>query len=136
MQKEAWLLCIFLHNHNYQGGKGKFIYKALILGNKQLLSNMIDCEATKVPYITSDCLPHRQFYIMLKLHSQSLCYSYIAIYIASKLASYIASQLSSISCQFLDIRSYNQLPNEQKWSKSEQKWSVSEQTRLLARNVP
>ena len=42
----------------------------------------------------------------------------------------------SVSCQFLDTGSYNQLSNEQKWSKSEQKWSISKQTRLLARNVP
>ena len=30
-----------IHNHNYQGGTGKFIYKALILYNKQFPSNMI-----------------------------------------------------------------------------------------------
>ena len=29
-----------------QGGKGEFMYKASILGNKQLLSNMIDRKAT------------------------------------------------------------------------------------------
>ena len=46
MQERAWLLCIFFSNHNYQGGTGEFIYKALILGNKQLLSNMIDHKAT------------------------------------------------------------------------------------------
>ena len=38
------------HNHNYQGGTGKFIYKASILENKQLPSNMIDHEATQVPH--------------------------------------------------------------------------------------
>ena len=46
---------IFFHNHNYQGGTvyiGKFIYKALILDNKQLLSNMKDHETTQVPYTT------------------------------------------------------------------------------------
>ena len=49
----------------------------------------------------------------------------------------------SVSCQFSDIGSHNQLSNEQKRSKSEQKWSeseqkqsVSEQTRSFARNVP
>ena len=42
----------FFCNHNYQGGTGEFIYKASILGNKQLLSNMIDCEATQVPHTT------------------------------------------------------------------------------------
>ena len=51
-QEGAWSLYIIFHNHNYQGGIGKFIYKALILGNKQLLSNMVDCEATQVPYTT------------------------------------------------------------------------------------
>ena len=35
----------------------------------------------------------------------------------------------SVSCQFSDIGSYNQLSNEQKRS-------ISEQTRLFARNVP
>ena len=40
------------HNHNYQEGTSKFINKALILDNKQLLSNMIDHEATQVPYTT------------------------------------------------------------------------------------
>ena len=46
MQEGAWLLCILSCNHNYQEGTGEFIYKDLILGNKQLLSNMIDREAT------------------------------------------------------------------------------------------
>ena len=45
-QEKVWLLCIFFCNHNYQGTTGEFIYKALILGNKQLLSNMIDRKAT------------------------------------------------------------------------------------------
>ena len=40
------LLCIFFYTHNYQGGTGEFIYGASILGNKQLLSNKIDCKAT------------------------------------------------------------------------------------------
>ena len=46
------------------------------------------------------------------------------------------TKLSSVSCQFSDIGSHNQLSNEQKWSESEQKQSVSEQTRSFARNVP
>ena len=46
------MLYIFFHNHNYKGGAGKFISKALILNNKQLISNMIDCEATQVLYTT------------------------------------------------------------------------------------
>ena len=45
MQEGTWLLCIFFCNHNYQGGTGEYIYKALIIGNKQLLLNMIDCKA-------------------------------------------------------------------------------------------
>ena len=43
---------------------------------------------------------------------------------------------ASVSCQFLDIGSLNQLSNEQKRSISNQKRSVSEQTRSFARNVP
>ena len=46
MQEGVWLLYIFFCNHNYQGDTGEFIYKASILANKQLLSNMMDCEAT------------------------------------------------------------------------------------------
>ena len=46
MQEMVWLLCIFFCSHNYQGSTGEFICKASILGNKQLLSNMIDHEAT------------------------------------------------------------------------------------------
>ena len=46
MQERAWLLCIFCCNHNYQERTGEFIHKALILGNKQLFSNMVDREAT------------------------------------------------------------------------------------------
>ena len=42
----------------------------------------------------------------------------------------------SVSCQFSDIGSRNQLSNAQKQSESEQKRSVSEQTRSFARNVP
>ena len=34
----------FLVNYNKQEGTGKFIYTPLILDNKQLLSNMIDCK--------------------------------------------------------------------------------------------
>ena len=46
MQEGALLLCIFFYNHNHHGGTGEFIYKNLILNYKQLLLNMIDCEAT------------------------------------------------------------------------------------------
>ena len=34
------------HNHNYQGGIVN-LGKSSILGNEQLLSNMIDCKATQ-----------------------------------------------------------------------------------------
>ena len=44
--------------------------------------------------------------------------------------------ICSVSNQFSDIGSHNQLSNEQKRSESEKKQSVSEQTRLFARNVP
>ena len=43
---------VAVHNHNYQGGTGKFIYKALIVDNKLLYSNMADRKATQVPYTT------------------------------------------------------------------------------------
>ena len=46
MQERAWLLCIFFYYHNYQRGTAEFIYKALILSNKQFLSNMLDYKAT------------------------------------------------------------------------------------------
>ena len=49
-QEGAWLLYILFHNHNYQGGASKFIYKASILDKKQLLSSMINHEATQVPH--------------------------------------------------------------------------------------
>ena len=45
MQEGAWPLFIFFCSNIFQGGTGEFIYKASILGDKQLLSNMIDCEA-------------------------------------------------------------------------------------------
>ena len=48
IRKKEHSQCTFFHNHNYQGGTSKFIYKALILDNKQLLSNTIDHEATPV----------------------------------------------------------------------------------------
>ena len=44
--------------------------------------------------------------------------------------------LHSVSNQFSDIGSLNQLSNEQKRSESEQKQSISEQTRSFVRNVP
>ena len=47
MQEGAWSQYILFHNHNCQGGTGEYIYKALILDNKQF-RNMLDCEATQV----------------------------------------------------------------------------------------
>ena len=44
VHKKGCGCCAFLLQS--QGGTGEFMYKALILGNKQLLSNMIDREAT------------------------------------------------------------------------------------------
>ena len=42
----------------------------------------------------------------------------------------------SVSCQFSDIGSLDQLSNEQKQSISDQKRPVSKQTRSFVRNVP
>ena len=46
VRKGMMAVDIFFYNHHYLEGIGKFIYKALILDNKQLPSGMIDCEAT------------------------------------------------------------------------------------------
>ena len=50
-QEKVWWLYIFFHNHNYLGGTGKFIYKALILDMRQFLSSITDCEATQIPQL-------------------------------------------------------------------------------------
>ena len=76
-----WSLYIFFHNHNYQEGTGKFIYKASILGNKQLLSNMIDHKATQVPYTTR---------IAFLTDSYIFCSNFPAILYIIAIASYIA----------------------------------------------
>ena len=81
MQEGAWLLYIFFHNHNYQEGAGKFIYQASILDNKQLLSNMTDCEATQVPYTNK---------IALVTDSYMFCSNLPAILCVIAIASYIA----------------------------------------------
>ena len=81
MQERAKLLYIFFHNHNYQGGSGKFIYKASILDNKQLLSNIIDHKATQVPHTTRNAfLMHG--YVFCSKHPTILCIIAIASYIA------------------------------------------------------
>ena len=74
-------LYIFFHNHNYQRGAGEFIYKALILDNKQLLSNMIDYKATQVPYTTE---------IAFLADSYILCSNYPAILCIIAIVSFIA----------------------------------------------
>ena len=81
MQHRAWSLYIFFHNHNYQGGTGEFIYKASILDNIQLLSNMIDFEATQVPHITRNVFL-AESYIFRSHHPAILCIIAIASYIA------------------------------------------------------
>ena len=81
MQEGAWSLYIFFHNHNYQGDTGKFIYKPLILDNKQLLSDMLDREATQLPHTARIAfLADSYVIILLELPSHSLhyCYSYVA----------------------------------------------------------
>ena len=84
-QEGEWSLYIFFHNHNYQGGIGKFIYRALMLDNKQLLSNLIDCEATQVPYTTR---------IAFLVDNYTFCSNYPAILCIITMVSYIASYLA------------------------------------------
>ena len=67
---------IFLHNHNYQVDTGKFIYKALILDNKQLLSKTIYHKATQVSYTTRIAFFTDSLYV-----SYTYVYIYIYIYI-------------------------------------------------------
>ena len=52
--KGARSLHISVKNHDTHTGTGKFIYKAFALHGKQLLPNVIDREATKVPYSPVD----------------------------------------------------------------------------------
>ena len=75
------MLCIFFCNHNYQRDIGKFIYRALILGNKQLLPNMIHRIATKVLYTTR---------ITFLADSNIFCSNYPVIFCIIAIASYIA----------------------------------------------
>ena len=58
-----------------QGGAGEFMYKALVLGNKQLLSSMIDHKATQVPYTTRIAFLIDSF-MLLKPPSHSLALHY------------------------------------------------------------
>ena len=61
---------------------GKFIYKALILDNKQLLSTMIECKATQVPYTTRIAL-------LADSYSHIFCSNFPAILCIIVIASYI-----------------------------------------------
>ena len=78
-------LYIFFHNHNYQGGTGKFIYKALTLDNKKLPSNMIEHEATQVPHTTRIAFL-TDTYIFCSNFTATLCIIAIASYIYMKAA--------------------------------------------------
>ena len=80
MQERAWSLYIFPQSQ-LSGSTGKFIYKALILGFKQLLSNMIDRKATQVPYITRIVFLANN-YIFCSNHLAILCVIVIPSYIA------------------------------------------------------
>ena len=71
MQEGAWSLYIFFQNHNNQEGTSKLIYKASILHNKQLLSNMIEHKATQVPSTTRTTFLADSYIILLKLPSHS-----------------------------------------------------------------
>ena len=86
-QEGTWSLYIFLHNHNYQEDTGKFIYRTLILDNKQLLSNMI-CNAKSQKCHTSPELSS------LQIHSYTFYSNYPAILCIIAIASYKASQLA------------------------------------------
>ena len=97
-QGGAWLLSIFFCNRNFQGGTGEFIYKASILGNKQLLTNMIDCEATSLPYTTR---------IAFLADSYMFCSNYPVILFIIAIASYsILLYKSSTFEQRLKVASY------------------------------
>ena len=81
MQEGAWSLYIFFQSHKYQGSTGKFIYKASILRDKQLLSNMIDCKPTKVSCIIR---------IAFLADSYIFCSNFLASLYIIAIASYIA----------------------------------------------
>ena len=70
----------FLPQSQLSGSTGKFIYKALILCDKQPLSNMIDCEPTQVSYIR----------ITFLTDSYIFCSNFLAILCIIAIASYIA----------------------------------------------
>ena len=93
----AWLLYVFFHNHNYQGGTRKFIYKVLVLDNKQLLSNMIDCEATKVSHTTRTAFLADSYIFCSNypaIFCSSYCYSQLYCYMKAALLNKNSKQLA------------------------------------------
>ena len=52
-----------------QGGTSEFMYKALILGNKQFFSNVIDREATQVSYSLLKLPSHSLYYTVQITHN-------------------------------------------------------------------
>ena len=70
MQEGVWLLYISFQNHNMQAGTGKFMYKAMIINEKQLLLKHNDYKAIKVLSTTRNAFLTD---ILLKLPSRS-CY--------------------------------------------------------------
>ena len=79
-----------------QRGTGKFIYEALILDNKQHLSNMIDHEATQVPYIIKTAfLADSYIYCIFCWNFPAILYIIaIAIYIATYMKAALLSKKS------------------------------------------
>ena len=81
VKRNIWKRGVVIAHFHPQGGTGKFIYKASILNNKQLLSNMIDCKVTQVPYTTRIVFP-ADSYIFCSNFPVILCIIAIASYIA------------------------------------------------------
>ena len=81
-RRRSMVAVILFHNHNYQGSTGKFIYRASILDNKQLLSNIVDCKATQVPYTTRIAFLADSYIISSNFPAILLHYCYSKIYIA------------------------------------------------------
>ena len=111
-EEGVWLLYIFFHNHNYQGCTGKFIYKALILDNKQLLSNMIDREAAQVTYTTRNAFLTVS-YIFCSNHPAILCIIAIASFIAIWRQHFWTKTWSSYVYRFLAKCYWLQIYNSQ-----------------------
>ena len=69
MQERAWILCIFVKNHNTQTETDTYIYKTLTLHGKQLLLKCDQLQSHK------SAVYFQRYYIMLK--AKILCLSYI-----------------------------------------------------------